>query len=117
MFTKIPEQFTKTIKPFNSFLEINAKSVEQVINLQKTFVTAVIWEVAAQTKALSTPKDITNVINDQQYYTDQLQEKVSTSAKDTYEVATKSSEEVANLLTDSISEAVNSASTTIDSIK
>jgi len=100
MFTKIPEQFTKTIKPFNSFLEINAKSVEQLINLQKTFVT-----------------DITNVINDQQYYTDQLQDKVSTSAKDAYEVATKSSEEVANLLTDSISEAVTSASSTIDSIK
>lgn len=107
MFTKIPEQFTTAIKPFNSLIEINTKSIGQLINLQKTFFTAISWEVAAQTKTLSTPKEFTKVINDQKYYTNQFQTKVSTSAKNAYEVAKNSSEEVANLVTDSISEAVN----------
>ncbi|MBL4900579.1 MAG: TIGR01841 family phasin [Colwellia sp.] len=107
MFTTISEQFTTAIKPFNSLIEINTKSVEQLINLQKTFITAIGWEVAAQTKTLSTPKDLTKVINDQKYYTDQLQTKVSTSATNAYKVATNSSEEVTNLVTNYISEAVN----------
>lgn len=107
MFTTIPKQFATAIKPFNSLIEINTKSVEQLINLQKTFLTAISWEVAAQTKTLSTQKDFSKIINDQQYYTDQLQTKVSASAQEAYEVAQKSSEEVGNLVKDSISEAAS----------
>jgi len=107
MFTTIPKQFTTAIKPFNSLIEINTKSFEQLINLQKTFLTAISWEVAAQTKMLSTQTDLTKMIKDQQYYTDQLQTKVSASAKDAYDVAQKSSEEVGNLVKDSISEAAS----------
>ena len=107
MFTKISEQFTTAIKPFNSLIEINTKYLEQLINLQKTFLTSVCWEIAAQTKALSTQTDLTKVIDDQKYYTDQLQTKVSNSAKDAYEAATNNSEEVANLVKGSIVEATN----------
>ncbi|MDX2370214.1 MAG: TIGR01841 family phasin, partial [Colwellia sp.] len=107
MFTKISEQYTTAIKPFNSIIEINTKYIEQFINLQKTFLTAISWEVAAQTKTLSTQTDLAEAINDQKYYTDQLQTKVSDSAKSAFEVATKSSEEVVNLVKDSISEATN----------
>lgn len=107
MFTKKPEQLTTVIKPFTNLIEINTKFVVQLINLQKTFLTAIIWEVAAQTKALSTQTDLTEVINDQKYYSDQIQTKVSASAKDAYEVVTKSSEEVVNLVECSISEAAN----------
>jgi phasin family protein len=109
MFTKISEKFTTAIKPFNSLIEINTKSVEQLINLQNTFITAIGWEIAAQTKRLSTHTDFTKVIDDQQYYTDKIQTKVSTSAKSACEVAAKSSEEVANLVKGSISEATKLA--------
>jgi len=104
MFTKISEQYTTAIKPFNNLMAINTKFIEQFINLQKTFLTAISWEVAAQTKTLSTQTDFSEALNDQKYYTDQLQTKVSASAKSAFEVATKSSEEVANLVKESISE-------------
>jgi phasin family protein len=103
MFTNASEHFTTAIKPFHSLIEINTKSVEQLINLQKTFFTAVTWELAAQTKTLSTQTDLGKAIDDQKYYNDQIQTKVSESAKDVYEVATKSSEEVVDLVKDSIS--------------
>jgi len=109
MYTKIPEEFTTTIKPFNSLLEINTKSVERLINLQKTFFTAIGWEVAAQTKTLSTQTDMTKVMDEQKYYSEQLQEKVSNSVKDVCNVASQSSEEVAHLVQDSISQVVNAA--------
>lgn len=107
MFTKTSEQFTTAIKPFNSLVEINTKSIEQLLNLQKTFLTAISWELAAQTKTLSTQTDFTNMLNEQKYYTDQLQTEVSTSARNAYEVTTKSCEEVINLVKGSISEAAN----------
>ena len=102
MFTKIAEQFSTSITLFNNIIEINTKSAEQCINLQKTLITSICWEIAAQTKALSTQTDLTKVIDEQKYYSDQLQSKVSNSAKDAYEVATKSSEKVVNLVRDSI---------------
>jgi len=105
MFTTIPDQFTTAIKPFNSLIEINTKSFEQLINLQKKFLTAISWEIAAQIKTLSTQTDITKVIDDQKYYTNQLQTKVSASAQNVYEVATNSYEDVVNLVKGSISEA------------
>jgi phasin family protein len=107
MFTTIPKILTTTIEPFNRLIEINTKSFEQLLNLQKTFITAICWEVAAQTKALSTQTDFAKAVDDQKYYTDQLQEKMSTSVKDVCEVATKSSDEVVDLVTGSISEVVN----------
>jgi len=109
MYTKIPEEFTTTIKPFNSLLEINTKSVERLINLQKKCFTAIGWEVAAQTKTLSTQTDMTKVMDEQKYYSEQLQEKVSNSVKDVCNVASQSSEEVAHLVQDSISQVVNAA--------
>ena len=109
MYTKIPEEFTTTIKPFNSLLEINTKSVERLINLQKICFTAIGWEVAAQTKTLSTQTDMTKVMDEQKYYSEQLQEKVSNSVKDVCNVASQSSEEVAHLVQDSISQVVNAA--------
>jgi len=105
MFTTIPDQFTTAIKPFNSLIEINTKSFEQLINLQKKFLTAISWEIAAQIKTLSTQTDITKVIDDQKYYTNQLQTKVSASAQNVFEVATNSYEDVVNLVKGSISEA------------
>lgn len=89
-------------------MEINTKSVEQLLNLQKTFITAISWEVAAQTKTLSTQIDFTKAVEEQQYYTDQLQEKVSTSVKSACEVAAKSSDDVVDLVKGSLAEVVNS---------
>jgi phasin family protein len=103
MFIKISEQFTTAIKPFNSLIEINTKSFAQLINLQKTVFTGISWELAAQTKMLSTQTDLTKVINDQKYYNGQIQKKVSTSAQKAYEVASQSSEEIVNLVQGSIS--------------
>lgn len=107
MFNIIQKNFATTIKPFNRLIEINTKSFEQLLNLQKTFLTAISWEVAAQTKTLSTQTDFAKAVDDQKYYSDQLQEKMSASVKDVCEVAAKSSDDVVDLVTDSISDVVN----------
>ena len=107
MFTTKSEQLTTVIKPFNRLIEINTKYLGQLINQQKTFFTAISWELAAQIKTLSTQTDFIKIINEQKYYTNQIQTKISASTEKTYKVATNNSEDVIDLVKGSISEVNN----------
>jgi len=52
---------------------------------------------------LSTQTDLAKVINDQKYYSGQIQSKVSTSAQKACDVASQSYKEIVNLIQGSIS--------------
>ena len=103
------EQFSTAIKPFNSLVEINTKTAEQLINQQAELITTLMSDSVAQTKALSEQKDLAAAIESQKAFTEELQAKVSASAKEAYDVVTKTSEEVTTLVKDSIAEATTLA--------
>ena len=105
MFTQLTEQFTTAMKPFNTIVETNTKTVEQLINQQTALITTIMNDSIAQTKAVSTEKDIATAIESQKVFTEELQAKVTASVKEAYEVVTKTSEEVVNLVKSSIAEA------------
>ena len=118
MFTQLTEQFTTAMKslnnadqfstamkPFNTLVEINTKTVEQLINQQAALITTIMNDSVAQTKALSEQTDSATAIESQKVFTEALQAKVSASAKEAYEVVTKTSEEVSTLVKDSMAEA------------
>jgi phasin family protein len=118
MFTQLTEQFTTAMKslnnadqfstamkPFNSLVELNTKTVEQLINQQAALITSIMNDSVAQTKALSEQTDLATAIESQKVFTEALQAKVSASAKEAYEVVTKTSEEVSTLVKDSMAEA------------
>ena len=98
------EQFSTALKPFNSFVEINTKTVEQLINQQTALITTLMNDSVAQTKSLSEETDLATAIESQKVFSEAIQSKLSSSVKEAYEVVTKSSEEVANLVKNSISE-------------
>ena len=98
------DQFSTAMKPFNNLVEINTKTVEQLINQQAALITTIMNDSVAQTKALSEEKDITVAIESQKVFTEALQAKVSAAAKEAYDVVTKTSEEVASLVKDSVAE-------------
>ena len=99
------EQFSTAMKPFNSLVEINTKTVEQLINQQAALITTIMNDSVAQTKALSEQTDLAAAIESQKAFTEDLQAKVSASAKEAYDVVTKTSEEVTSLVKDSMTEA------------
>ena len=118
MFTQLTEQFTTAMnslnnadqfstamKPFNNLVAINTKTAEQLINQQAALITSIMNDSVAQTKALSEQTDLATAIEAQKVFTEELQAKVSASAKEAYDVVTKTSEEVTNLVKDSIAEA------------
>jgi len=119
MFTKLTEQLTEqfttamksfsnteqveaSLKPLNSLVELNTKTVEQLISQQTALITSILEDSIAQTKALSEQKDFTAAIESQKSFNEALQAKVSDSAKDAYAVVTKTSEEVSTLVKNSV---------------
>ena len=117
MFTQLTEQFTTAMKsfnnedqfsaamkPFNSLVEINTKTAEQLINQQAALITTIMNDSVAQTKTLSAQTDLATAIESQKVFTEELQAKVSASAKEVYDVVTRTSEEVTNLVKDSMVE-------------
>ncbi len=118
MFTQLTEQFTTAMKslnnadqfstamkPFNSLVEINTKTVETLINQQAELITTIMNDSVAQSKALSEQTDLATAIEAQKVFTEALQAKVSASAKEAYDVVTKTSEEVSSLIKNSVAEA------------
>jgi len=118
MFTQLTEQFTTAMKslnnadqlstamkPFNNLVEINTKTLETLINQQTALITTLMNDSVAQTKTLSEQTDLATAIESQKVFTEALQAKVSASAKEAYEVVTKTSEEVSSLVKGSVAEA------------
>ena len=103
------DQFSAAMKPFNSIIEINTKTIAQLINQQAVLITTIMNDSVAQAKALSEQKDLVSVVESQKVFTEELQTKVSASAKEAFDVVTKTSEEVTNLVKDSIAEAAKVA--------
>lgn len=103
------DQFSTAMKPFNSIAEINTKTVEQLINQQAALITTIMNDSLTQSKALSAQTDFAAAIESQKVFAEDLQAKVSASAKEAYDVVTKTSEEVTNLVKDSIAEVNNFA--------
>jgi phasin family protein len=103
------DQFTTAMKPFNNLVEINTKTVEKLINQQSELIATIMSDSAAQTKALAAQKDLAAAIESQKAFTEALQAKVTASAKETYDVVTKTSEEVTSLVKGSMAEATTAA--------
>ncbi len=99
------DHFSTVMQPFNSLLEISTKTVIQLINQQSLLIISMMNDSAAQTKALLEEKDLTTAIETQKVFTEELQAKISASAKEAYDVVTKTSEEIATLVKNSIAEA------------
>ena len=119
MFTQLNEQLTKqfttamksfsdttqvetAMKPLNSLVELNTKTVEQLISQQTALITSILNDSIAQTKALSSQTDFTAAVESQKSFNEALQTKVSDSAKEAFDVVSKTSEEVTSLVKDAV---------------
>jgi phasin family protein len=119
MFTQLTEQLTNqfttamksfsdtaqvenAMKPLNSLVELNTKTVEQLISQQTALITSILNDSVAQTKALSSQTDFNAAVESQKSFNEALQTKVSDSAKEAFDVVSKTSEEVTSLVKDAV---------------
>jgi phasin family protein len=96
------EQFETAMKPLNSLVELNTKTIEQLVSQQTALITSILNDSITQAKALSSQTDFTAAVESQKSFNEALQAKVSDSAKEVYAVVTKTSEEVSTLVKDSV---------------
>ena len=95
-------QIETAMQPLNSLVELNTKTVEQLISQQTALITSILNDSIEQSKALSSQTDFATAVESQKVFNESLQARVTDSAKEAYAVVTKTSEEVTSIVKDSV---------------
>ena len=109
MLDQMKDQFANAMKPVNALIEINTKAVEALVSQQTAFASELLNESVAHAKTMATQNDLNAALETQKAYTEAFQAKVSGSATEAYAVVTKTSEEISNLMKDSMAEVAKAA--------
>lgn len=96
------EQVETAMKPLNSLVELNTKTVEKLISQQTALITSILNDSIAQSKALAEQTNFTSAVESQKSFNEALQTKVTTSAQEAFDVVSQTSEEVTTLVKDSV---------------
>ncbi len=97
MFDKIVEQAQSASKPFSDIMSINAEAMEKIAEKQTSLITGVMNDSIEYAKDLAAQKDLAGVYETQKSYAEGLQEKMVSTAKETYALMTDTSEKVSEL--------------------
>ncbi len=104
MFDKIVEQAQSASKPFSEIMSINAEVMEKLAEKQTSLFTGMMNDGIEYAKDLASQKDLAGIYETQKTYAEGLQEKMMTSAKETYEIMTDTSEKVSEIVNGAFSE-------------
>lgn len=108
-FDQISEQFQSFQKPINQLTAINAKALEQLTRQQADMVTDLLNDGVAYVEGVSGVKDIAGAFEFQKSYNENLQEKLVTSAKESYAVLVETQEKAGEVLKDSFAQVKEAA--------
>lgn len=104
MFDKIVEQAQSASKPFGDFMSINADTMEKLAEKQTTLFTSMMNDSIEYAKELASQKDLAGVYETQKSYAEGLQEKMVSTAKETYALMTDTSEKMSEVFNGAFSE-------------
>lgn len=109
MLDKFSEQMQQSFKPASELLAVNAKAMEKLAQKQTAFMTSVMSDSVAYTRNLTSQKDLNGFLKVQKTYADDLQEKLTSCARDSYAVMNEAQEQVGELFKDMFSQAQGKA--------
>lgn len=84
MFEQFSEQFQSAMKPANSLLAMNIQTFEKLTQHSTTLMSDLVNDTMTYTKGLSTHKDLNSYMEANKALAENLQEKITAAAKDTY---------------------------------
>jgi phasin family protein len=92
MFDKFNEQMQKSFKPMTDLIAVNTEVLEKLSEKQATLFSTLVNEGVAFTKEVSGQQDVNKVVESQKVYVEGLQEKLTSAAKESYDVITEAQE-------------------------
>lgn len=104
MFDKFVEQAQSSVKPMNEVISLNAEALEKFAEKQTSLFTGMMNDGLAYAKDLASQKDLAGVYETQKTFAEGVQEKLVSSAKDSYSLMTETSEKVSEIFKGAFSE-------------
>lgn len=105
MFEQISAKLQKSFKPAAELAAVNVKAMEQLAKSQADLLNVVINSNVEFIKELSTKKDIAGVLEIQKAYSDDLQEKLTAAAKQSFALLTDTQEQANSLMKGALTDA------------
>lgn len=103
MFEQFTEQFQSAMKPANNLMAVNIQAFEKLAQQNTSLLTEVVNDTMTFTKGLASQKDLNGFINAQKAFTEELQSKFASAAKDMYSVLTETQEQTADMYKEAFS--------------
>jgi phasin family protein len=98
MFDKFVEQAQTAAKPFSDLMAINTEAMEKLAEHSTGLFTTMMNDSMEFAKELASQKDVAGFYETQKSYAEGVQEKMMTSAKETYSLMTETSEKATEVL-------------------
>lgn len=105
MFESMNEQIQKTMKPMTDLATINAKTLEQLAEKQASLFTSLVNEGVNFGNNLTQHQDVPSLVNAQKGFWENVQQKLVSSGKESYEIIAKAQEKTGDILKTSVQEA------------
>ena len=104
MFEKIVEQAQSASKPLGELMSLNAEAMEKIAEKQSTLITSVMNDSLEYAKDMAAQKDLAGIYETQKSFAEGVQEKMVSTAKETYALMTESSEKFSELFNGAFAE-------------
>lgn len=109
MFDQYASPFQNSLKSVNELFTVNVKIMEQLTELNTALFTGVLEDSVAYVQGLSTQRDIAGLMQAQKSYAESVQEKMVSTAQETYTVLTDAQELASEAMKDTFSQVTESA--------
>lgn len=109
MFDQISTKFQDSLKPVTELAEVNIKAMEQLTQAQSTLFNSLVSGNVAFAQELAAQKDIAGIVAVQKSYAEDLQEKLTTAAKESYALLAETQEKAGELLKGAFAQAQEAA--------
>ena len=102
MYEKMYEQTESMFKPLTDIMSINLETLNTIREKQLDLVSGVMADTIEHAKGLSGTTDMDTICDAQKSYWETVQEKVSASTKDTFELLSDSQEKIVEMVQESV---------------
>ncbi|MFL0798440.1 MAG: phasin family protein [Cellvibrionaceae bacterium] len=111
MFDQISSKIQESMTPITKLAEVNVKAMEQLTQAQSSLFNNLVSSNVAFAQELAAQKDIAGVVALQKSFAEDLQEKLSTAAKESYALLAETQEKATELLKGAFAQAQEAAAT------
>ncbi len=110
MIDKVNEQLKKAMQPIEDLVSANTQALEKLASQQAELFTGLFEDSISFAQGATELRDLEGLVEAQKAYASEVQEKITTAAKDAYDVISEAQQKAGEVLQQAASDAQEAVS-------